>query len=400
LQSTNHVGILTHPIFIGANLLKSGLSKTNGVILSDVASFLSFKNPSSPRSLMLNIRSRPEAHKISIFSQKEVGYSFVHTFKPYQKSHVFGDKFCTGILPSLLSLVKTNDISSKHFSNLEKFIHKVMLDEHILSQETFRQQTNLINQTLWSSLFNNNNELVEVSTESVITSYLASMLRAQEDTIITRLVLSHEWRQQVNNIISENNESFLFWGVSENNGKFRPIQLFLDENILYGENFSVEITAKNIAELLEQNKLIPNLFFSKVILSLYAGFKLCGGFFHVDYMRKIKSNWMLLLQAMGESNEVELVRNVPVENLIGTPVLFLRKFANFIKPATGLDLLGGQITCTMLQEINKLKVIDLIIPAIPTLYNLILKKAAPDVLNKEIYAMYKDSCMVIEDNVS
>ncbi|MEO8963396.1 MAG: hypothetical protein ABI370_01800 [Gammaproteobacteria bacterium] len=54
----------------------------------------------------------------------------------------------------------------------------------------------------------------------------------------------------------------------------------------------------------------------------------------------------------------------------------------------------------MLQEINKLKVIDLIIPAIPMLYKIILKKEASDTLNKEIYDIYKNSCMVVEDKVS
>ena len=298
--------------------------------------------------------------------------------------------------------------------SLGSALNTVLDDFSSVGQEFsgYGRQATVLNHRVWQRLFQGQpcySELVYVELESIVSRLLQKDL-FDKSTICHQLMFDPELRRRlIENLDGQRGcwqyETLLrrcsgssaeegldptdsaqgtmfFWGVDAKGRKI-PLCIMEDENGTSvdlsgiddrGQLWTYPFTAADIAQGLEDGRLLPSIFTSYLLVSIARGISCIGGYYQADYLPIMRNAVIETLR----SNSVETVKTLDTGKL--RPDLYLSgmqtiglKSDNQILPAGPLEIIaGGGLNAEQYEQIGEVTVLQ---SHIASLYDTIMDVA-------------------------
>lgn len=354
----DHHGPLGHPFFISSNLL-AATDVSQKYVLILAASNVSLNNSSHPRGLVYHELNN-QMHRLNLF--------------PSSRRHdsVFG---ALGYTARDLQRAEKNISNSPVRVKLLKVIEEILSDPEVLKQNRFGHQASMLNEKLWLRFFPSGSaspKLKHLELEKVVVRLLTRH-HLSAITPIHQIIFDDEKRKQfiekfegIMGSFNRNTGTVLFWylplGIS---GLTRErLRVEGSELVSLDSAFKLDISAKNIKNLLTEGRLIPNTIFSQIILSAYYGLKCLGGFSQTTYLSQAQG---LYTEMFDQKSDSELHTQT-----LGTDLtIAYLQIGDQLIPATGLDLIlhgHPESWQNFLDTANALTLAESFYPTLPGLY--------------------------------
>ena len=127
-------------------------------------------------------------------------------------------------------------------------------------------------------------------------------------------------------------ETPLFSINSKHGNRIRMEPLFLRENRLEGQNYSIDLEEEKLMQMLQERTLCPGLFIGFSVLVYLNGLNCLGSFEQVEYLAKFKKIWQ----------HFEFEGAVPQKQLQTRRLSCGRMISKDGKPVYPLDLILGK----------------------------------------------------------
>ena len=342
VSTTDHLGPISHPFFVHANLLAAApyVDKKDGnhenlIVLA--CGNVSLGNSSLPRSILFNTDTANAAERINLFPASD-RQSPVFRFRPYEQKDIERAK----------NVVSNDPRHSKKLTGkITSVLDSVYLTSEALSSESYSDQITRTNFNLWKEFFSQSTtvlpDLIYLELERIV----SNLLQKHHMTPGSRLhefIFNSDILAQIEKSfdgipsafsIKQKKGTFLFWYFPQ--GTNKRIALWRKGTDLIPEDGScvIPLEPANITRLLEQRELIPSNMLSLVTLSCYYGIKCLGGFSQVNYLTSFHEAYATIFMSEGlQDKEIKSY----TQSLCGDFVIsFLEKNSGELVPATGLD---------------------------------------------------------------
>ena len=298
--------------------------------------------------------------------------------------------------------------------SLGSALNTVLDDFSSVGQEFsgYGRQATVLNHRVWQRLFQGqpcHSELIYIELESIVSRLLQKDL-FDKSTICHQLMFDPELRRRlIENLDGQRGcwqyETLLrrcsgssaeegldatdsaqgtmfFWGVDAKGRKI-PLCIMEDENGTSvdlsgiddrGQLWTYPFTAADIAQGLEDGRLLPSIFTSYLLVSIARGISCIGGYYQADYLPIMRNAVIETLR----SNSVETVKTLDTGKL--RPDLYLSgmqtiglKSDNQILPAGPLEIIaGGGLNAEQYEQIGEVTVLQ---SHIASLYDTIMDVA-------------------------
>ncbi len=402
VSTADHHGPICHPFFINSNIamaapyMESKDDSLKNIIVLAYAN-ISFDNSSFPRGLMYTTFSKGTTRKHQLpFFPRSVRPCPVFGFRGYTLSDM------ERLYKQLDEKFRDGDLSEKDVANIRKIVDEVYGQENVLKLKYFQDQITVTNFHLWRKFFEKSDmvppNLIYMEQAGLVNNLILDHHIDNKSTI-NKILFDEECHELVMKYfdktmggfsISEKSGTYLFWALPKG-AKYR-LQLWKSGRFLVSEDgtYRVELTPGAIREALKNNELIPSTLLSFVILSLYYGVKLLGGFSQINYLTKMKESYARLLKDLNENEGVDAVYGIETRQMCGDITLaYLGCPDGSITPATGLDLIiyGDKKTIPLLIEMTKkVSFEEALSPMMPELYRIVFPEPIRDKLLLDITA--------------
>lgn len=348
VSTTDHLGPISHPFFVHADLLAAApyvenprADHENLIVLA--CSNVSLGNSSFPRSHLFHASDYPpdEYLRLNFFPAIDRGAP-VFRFRPYSREDLarafssLSDRLHVKKLPHAL-LTKVRDLLSVIYGASQS-----------LNRASYAEQITLTNDLLWQRFFSRSSirlpRLIYLELESIV-ARLLSQHHMENNTAIHELLFNPEVLKKSESLfdtipgafsLEKRLGTFLFWFLPA--GGTARVALWREEDMLVSEDeqYSIPLDPAEIRRLLEARQLIPNTMLSLIVLSCYYGLKCLGGFSQVNYLTRIDEAYGKIFP---ESVSARSAGDSFTKSLCGDFVIGLLRYANTeeLVPATGLD---------------------------------------------------------------
>lgn len=330
-STADHHGVLTHPFFLGANYARGLYIQTKTpytTITTLPCAGISLSNNSYPRGYIYT-DIVGQQHSLPFISLKNKNIPVY-----------------TAPLITKFSIQKTIDsmyLASIHTEDKKliiSFLKELRDDSHLYTLVDFDEQASYINYLFFKHLDGCGDlDLVYFPQESVVRELLLDY-HVHTDTIISKLLFNTKYHSRFKKHFDTLVGAFdttnhtgteLFWGISEKS----RVSLSIVDGFLVSvdQSISIALSPKEIAQALQEKKIMPSMALTFIVLSFYYGVICGGGYSQVDYLEKLALAWQNLCPV-----DTNIENILPSTDIYFGDIVFLKsKHKNLIN---GLDILN------------------------------------------------------------
>jgi hypothetical protein len=299
VSTADHHGLLNHPYFYTAALLRSHhkvrpLGNTTVVL---AFGNVSLSNDSFPRGFFFH-----DAH----FREARFHLKSLHE----RRMPVFG-------LPPVLkgAFVKECErsmhqpLASRARERIALFLERIAESDTVWSQETYGAQLTILNAVWWKTLFGEaRGELVYLEIESVVRRLLLEQHLITE-TPLHKIFFDAQWRSRYltlfEGIFGAHGENFgthFFWYADRVKNMRR--QLFVRGDIMETANgdVSISLTPDAVREKIVSRELVPGTALNLITVHAEGLLASAGGLSQIEYLKTMSERWNKLLGSFGEAH--------------------------------------------------------------------------------------------------
>lgn len=213
-------------------------------------------------------------------------------------------------------------------------IADLVIDAYSVStgSDSYSQQATQVNSVLWSKIIKRTREktnLVYLELEK-IASRLVCLDLENTESLLVRLLFSEPHRIALEHALDQEKScwniaelskrltmtseghfkqsgTFMFWGVDERKRRIPLLPVEEDGKCILsgrsdsGERWDIELTVSAIAEAIQNERLIPSVFTSFLVITLARGVTALGGYYQADYLPKMKRAVEVVFQNCNDS---------------------------------------------------------------------------------------------------
>lgn len=296
VSTTDHHGILHHPFFYNASLVRGVLSPHDTIVCLSCGN-ISPTNSSYPRGISF----RDDNHNI----QKISFISLRNRRRP-----LFGLRaFSRETLETNKDKIQSLHLATEKKHSLISWIEKIERNKNIFTAPHISDQFTIMNDILWEEIQGSTcGNLVYLEIESLIRQILLD-IHINEDTLIHKILFNSHTRNTYINSFKDvagahshktGRGTDLFWYIDKLHNV--RIQLSLVDNNLVSNDHSIRIPLHTnvIRDHLMRFELVPSMALCYSILAFYYGLTLGGGFCQIDYLGDMKRAWKQVADSAGE----------------------------------------------------------------------------------------------------
>jgi hypothetical protein len=290
VSTADHHGVLCHPFFANNALVRShpSILQPDSSLIMLTCGGISISNSSFPRGIFFHDSNLKENRLL------------FESLKGRRRS-VYG-------LPSFSKMVIEKEISRLEYFNLntvakeklKKFLEKIKNHEQIFERNKYSDQLTIINDILWSTLFDDTrSNLVYLEAESLVRELLLSV-HLKKETYIYKILFDPKYRhayiKYFENVDGAHNTqkqkgSHFFWYIDETKNIREQLWVIGNNLESIDGRTIISLEANTISKYLLQFKLLPSTAFCYSILGFYYGLTLGGGPFQIQYLGEIKKSY-------------------------------------------------------------------------------------------------------------
>lgn len=386
VSTADHVGPLTHPFFLNANLLTAIASHTHTdpdlkYILVLACANISLNNSSFPRGLLFNTYKNNELHqqRLSFLPSNSHSCS-AYNFRPYTSDEV------VKVQKRLKEIIRDESLNPKISNDLESIIQDIYAQPEILAAKSFREQSGKTNRHLWNRFFTKSNvklpELLHIDQEDVVIRLLTKY-HLTEDTLLNHMLFDPEYEPFLNEYFDgifgsfsrkDATGTYLFWALPK--GAKLNKQLFRKGNFLVtkDESFKVELKPEPLRAAMLSGELVPSLLVNFMTISFYYGLKCLGGFNQINYLTLMKNAYIKMNVELGNYRSIEVCARAQTKELCdGLTLAFLGYDKGRVALASGIDLIlyGQEDSYQRLEDLCKTMTLEEgLNPLMPEIYRI------------------------------
>ncbi len=387
VSSVQHFSPLSHPDTLNAVLenslpyFDSNRPDLKNVIVLACAG-VSFNNTKFPRGHLFH--SFSDEGKLNLNQFTLLGHTVdarpVIHHDPYNSEGIKESK------NNILSLLRDNEISKELFQKLNQFIETIYNAPHPLSKNDYVDQITITNYWIFKKLFQKYNKfkpnLIFLAQEKLVLELILANHIYKKTTLHEFLFnpniypLIDKYFDGITGSFYNEKKlgTYLFWGFPKNS-KYR-MQLFRNGNKLESldKTYSIELEPEKIKNAIEKNELIPSVSLTFVVLAMYYGLFLGGGYEQTYYLTQTKNAYEKVMKEINDSDSLEALDGLVTRNLvIPRPLLAYLNGKNDLRiPATGLDMFAygdsGETWGKIISASKKIKLGELIERTLPSIY--------------------------------
>ena len=335
VNTTDHMGPLAHPFFVGGNLADAVANKAGveSAVITLACSGVSLNNSSQPRALLFHDQELNET-RLRFFSLKQ-RHATVYATPAYDQN----------TKNKLSHEISRMNLSAERLAILQKSFVESFGADRVLNLSTYSEQITLANYLLWKDIpGQRQTNLFYLDLEKIVTRLIIDF-HLHQLTPISSIILDHQahelFTKHFNNIpgafsVAKHKGTFLFWGLNE---RGEHIELRLSDGFFSSSDgrVKIKIDADSIALALTEKKLMPSLALCLIILNNYYGLTCGGGFSQVDYLPQINKAYQAVINHL---NLGEITGKSILADVLGGDFAYLA-ISNGRKKqlATALDLI-------------------------------------------------------------
>ena len=391
VSTADHHGPLTSPFFVNPSLVSAAVAteapecKQDFIIVFPGAN-VSLNNSSLPRGFLYQtfVNDKIVTKRLSLVpSMLARGGSSLYGFRPY------GQDDLNKIYAALAEAVSKNELPPPRAQALEQCIQKIYGTPEVLGCRDYSDQMTKGNFELWKMFFPEGThapDLLYIPMENIsVALFLAN--HVNKKTIVHEAIFNEKYEPLITRLFNGINGAFdlarkegtyWFWGLSED--KNCMVSLWKEGNFLCDakHTIKIELTPSAIVEALMKKRLAPNLFFNFMILAFYYGLRCLGGFNQINYLTRMKSQWMEFSREFGATEELVGLGSLQTKGLVGDlTVAYLKGAAEQLIPVTGLDIFlykNARTFSTITAMSKQLTVAQAIYPLCAEFYRIVVPK--------------------------
>lgn len=294
VSTADHHGILCHPFFSNASLMRSNSNSLKNIkaIISLTCGGISLSNSSYPRGIFFHDESL-NIQKINLVSLKYRRRSI------YGLHSMLGDNLDRAI--AKVDKIKLPEVQKKRLLDLPLEFKKVK------PLERYSDELTVLNDILWQKIFNDTRPpLIYIEAESIVRELILANL--QNESLISKIILDEKHRdtyiKNYEGITGAHNTkdksgSHIFWYI-DNKENIRK-QLFIknDSLISLDGEIVMPLTVTAIRDGLQKFELLPTMAFCYSLLSFDYGLTLGGGFSQIQYLGVMKNAYQKTMDEIG-----------------------------------------------------------------------------------------------------
>lgn len=400
ISSVQHFSPLSHPDTLNAVLenslpyFDSNRPDLKNVIVAACAG-VSFNNTKFPRGHLFHTSNNGKLNlnQFTLLGHTVDARPVIH-HEPYNSEGIKESK------NNILALLRNGEINNQVFQKLNQFIEPIYNSPHPLSKNDYVDQITITNYWIFKNLFQKYNKfrpnLVFLAQEKLVLELLLANHISQKTTI-HNFLFNPDFHEQIDKYFDGITGSFyndkklgtyLFWGIPKNS-KYR-IQLFRNGNKIESldKTYSIELEPEKIKSAIERNELIPSVMLTFIVLAMYYGLFLGGGYEQTYYLTQTKNAYEKVAQEMNDTESLAALDGLVTRNLvIPRPLLaYLDGNDDSRIPATGLDMFiygdYGENWGKIVSASKKAKLGQLIERTLPSIY----REYTKDSENYEIFS--------------
>lgn len=366
VSSADHHGVLCHPFFSNASLVRShpSLITHPSSLITFSCGCISLTNSSYPRGIFF--------HDDNL---KEIRMPFT-TLRGRRRSLYGLSSISKSNIQKHIDKLQGINISEQAKIKLKKFLSKIIDNNNVFEQDQFSSQLTIINDILWDELFGNTRgNLVYLEIETLVRELLLSN-HIDNETPIHKIIFDSATRESyIENFekvigaqdTKNKKGSHIFWYIDETENARK--QLFLNGNNLetLDQKISIPLSPNTIREYLLRHELLPSMAFCYSLISFYYGITLGGGFSQIQYLGDIKNSFK---KTVGE------IIDVKTNIFTGEEVLVTLGNENDRIPASLIDILlyGENINTNINNEIEDARISETLNMMMPEFIEIVTGK--------------------------
>ena len=360
LNTANHHGVDFFPPSVQGNLLFWQALKENGISTKylPICSFgiVSLSNSSYARGIT-SYSNCGRLFRIPVFpkSIENKMVRYVPAFTGEQVKHT-------------IFRLNTEFGELTASDGIRQALEKYYLDETVLAQSSYGNQAVLINRMLSEDMYPEGDipQIIYMEMEQIINRLLLKDLE-DENSMIRRILYDKRILGEINRQMAEERSSIsavFFWGTDHAGRRF--VMDFCTDGVmrgvtLAGETVEMPASAEDIAELIQQEKIVPSGYTMAILLNFARGYTWLGGYFQGDYLPE----WQRVTAAALEKAEeyrgwAERIMDYDCSGYISGPVFAMNLTEDgLIAPAGPLEIIhNGGINLNTLDHLMEATVED------------------------------------------
>ncbi|MGK5093075.1 hypothetical protein WDW89_13795 [Deltaproteobacteria bacterium TL4] len=425
ILTANHHGPNFLSLFVQSDLIYSLAEVSNAgystlqnrVIPVFAYGSISLNNPSYPKGIILSRKKENKdladtfgsSLKINVYPDKNK-HTLVCTAAPFDRDMV------QHALSRVKYLSRQQDISAQEAHVLNHILNEEYLSNDVLTQDSYSDQSVILNHRLWKRLFSNPvralmPEMVYLEMEKIVGMLLEEDLRNQ-DSLAYRIFFDPDLRTQLLDIVDqkeglcwnisklkallnsalsekerqallEKSGTVFFWGIDAKGRRIHLVlvkeqgDLFLKGMDDSRHEFKFPFTPEKLIEGLRNKKIIPGLFTTFMVVAFARAYRCFGGFWQITYLPLMQSGLVAALQATkGYAAWAEQIATVPTANYVTGKSVAVACYSNgSIRPAGLIELsLKDGLKQQDLDKISSLTVKEANLYGMLEIYDSFIKK--------------------------
>ena len=252
--------------------------------------------------------------------------------------------------------------------NIRQALEKYYLDKNVLEQKYYGSQAVLINMMLSKDMYPEGDipQIVYMEMEQIINRLLLKDLK-DENSMIYRIIYDKRILNEINMQMEEGNRfmtTMFFWGT-DHAGRRYILDFCTDGTMrgitLAGDAVEFPASPNDIANLIEQDKIVPSGYTMAVLLSFARGYTWLGGYFQGDYLPEWQRGTAAAFANVDEYREwAEYIMNYDCTGYISGPVYAMNLTKDgLLAPAGPLEIIhNGGINLNTLDRFMEATVTD------------------------------------------
>lgn len=290
ISTADHHGLLNYKLLYNSNILYKQFiegSKLPFLVVLSSGS-VPMVNISHPRGFFF------KGQKFNFFSER----------KCKVPAFLFKDRLnpdSPPILDSILSSYNKESITEEEKKFLEFLFFECLEIEKVKKYDSFSDQITILNFKLWKYYFDksirdNIPDIVYIQANEIYSRALMDEIK-KDDSITSKILFDQKKRKIYHKNFSglqgcwgKDMGSDFFWGIIERKKKKKLVKLSVSDfdNALIGDDFNLNLNKDEVVEALNQNKILPTLFFDFLIITFLEGFMALGGHNQIEYLPKMQ----------------------------------------------------------------------------------------------------------------
>ncbi|TSC57437.1 MAG: Uncharacterized protein Greene041619_1169 [Candidatus Peregrinibacteria bacterium Greene0416_19] len=386
VSTADHVGPITHPFFVNANLLTAlGIRERCNPALQSIivlaCANVSLNNSSFPRGLLFHTCKEGTLRQERLsFLPSNCHSCSVYNFRPYTSAEI------RKVEKRLTGLKKEGSVTVPVADRLQSIIHEIYDRPEILACRSYRDQAARTNRALWKRLFEASNvqmpQLLYLDQEDIVVRLL-TRYHLDQDTVINHILFDPAYERYVNEYFDgifgsfsqeDATGTYLFWALPKGAKINQQLWRRGGELITADGSFRVTLNSDALRAAMLSGELIPSLLLTFITICFYYGLKCLGGFNQVNYLTLMKNAYIKMNVDLGNYRSIEVCARAQTKEICdGLTLAFLGYDGGRVALASGLDLIlygnNGSFD-TLLRQGKEMTLEEALNPLMPEIYRI------------------------------